>query len=426
MEIMDFVLWGITESVKYVLISYGILGMHVKRGLGKWLFILLGLTFVGLVRSFTNDIILFQTLYGMYVIYFVLQEEIKKKVEAFILQYIFICVIDLMLWSIVSLFIPDDICEGSLLYYQINWVSEILGCLFWIMVVLLLRKKREMIYDSFKSLSVPYFILILIPLLGLSFMAGIAQGNVLGQMTSEWQELFLILSVLVLILFIVIISIFSYMLYSKKQLEMESNYAEKCIHMQKVYYEKILEKDDNIRRFRHDVKKHMKGLGALAEKENWEEIKEYIGTLNTQFFENDKRIRTGNAVADYFIYDTVTELEKQGELECEVLGQFPVSLRVSNSDLCILIGNVLENAKEALEKVKENRQLRITVRNFQGRIFLQVCNTFLDETVDLKTSKKDREKHGYGIDNMRGVVREYGGDISFRTENGMFVVEIEL
>ena len=109
-----------------------------------------------------------------------------------------------------------------------------------------------------------------------------------------------------------------------------------------------------------------------------------------------------------------------------MLGQFPVSLRVSNSDLCILIGNVLENAKEALEKVKENRQLRITVRNFQGRIFLQVCNTFLDETVDLKTSKKDREKHGYGIDNMRGVVREYGGDISFRTENGMFVVEIEL
>ena len=135
------------------------------------------------------------------------------------------------------------------------------------------------------------------------------------------------------------------------------------------------------------------------------------------------QVDTGNFVADYFINQTVSELKKQGDIKFEIIGRFPEKIVVSNSDLCILFGNAMENALEALKKVEGDRKLTVVIRNIHNHLFISIANsTDAPETIDLKTTKKDKGYHGYGVGNMIKVVESYGGNITFEVEDDIFNV----
>ena len=86
-----------------------------------------------------------------------------------------------------------------------------------------------MILQVFLDLSPGYYTMLLLVLLGMAFMAGIAQGNVLEELSNRLQIIYLTLSTVVLILLLVLISFFIHTLYVKTQLEMENVFTEKCI-----------------------------------------------------------------------------------------------------------------------------------------------------------------------------------------------------
>ena len=164
------------------------------------------------------------------------------------------------------------------------------------------------------------------------------------------QEAYLIISSSVLVLFILFVSKFIYMVYSKKQLEIENTFTMKYIELQKIYYEKAIENDENIRRFKHDIAKHIGVMEALCSNNEMQGLKEYVRDIGVKYVDAMTQIHTGNLVADYFINQTIAELKKQGAIEFEIIGQFPEKIIVSSSDLCILFGNIMENVLEALKK----------------------------------------------------------------------------
>ena len=124
----------------------------------------------------------------------------------------------------------------------------------------------------------------------------------------------------------------------------------KYIELQKIYYEKAIENDENIRRFKHDIAKHIGVMEALCSNNEMQGLKEYVRDIGVKYVDAMTQIHTGNLVADYFINQTIAELKKQGAIEFEIIGQFPEKIIVSNSDLCILFGNIMENVLEALKK----------------------------------------------------------------------------
>ena len=94
-------------------------------------------------------------------------------------------------------------------------------------------------------------------------------------------------------------------------------------------------------------------------------------------------------------------------------------------DFCVLLSNLLENAREALEKVMGMRLIQMEVKRFREKLYLIVSNSVPEGKIDFNcTSKTDAVHHGYGIQNVRRVVEKYNGTVQWKQEQGMAVVTI--
>ena len=138
-------------------------------------------------------------------------------------------------------------------------------------------------------------------------------------------------------------------------------------------------------------------------------------------------IVTGNTVADYLVNETIYRLEQSGEIVYSVVGRFPDEMRISNMDLCVLLGNALDNAREALLKVKGKRELRVEILNLRQVLMMRITNSARKpEGRFLESTKEKKREHGYGTKNMMWVVEKYDGEINWYYKDGFFVVEIEI
>ena len=129
------------------------------------------------------------------------------------------------------------------------------------------------------------------------------------------------------------------------------------------------------------------------------------------------------------IVDTIiTNIEKKYETEgiCikkEIL--FPDETIMELVDLCVLMGNLLDNAMEAAAKSTEKR-VEIRVREEYNCLYLKISNTFSAESSDVNAfiSKKAKDRHGFGMRNIREIVKRYGGELITYNEGEWFYSDV--
>lgn len=277
-KLLEFIFWGVTETVKYVLISYGILGFVPKRDVKRYFAITGYFLILLILEIWDQDTVYLRTGYGFVILFVIFEGKIAKKIQAYLLEFIAISGIDLLLWTLLAGIAGRDyaVYHGA---FFIDWISAVLGCIFWVLILVFLGGQRKRLGQGFVQLSPGYFFIIFFVLAGFAFLAGIAQGNILGQLEDGMLELFFPVCAVVVFLTFFFAYIFIRTLYSKKQLELESEFMKKNIELQKKYYEKQLAGDGRIRQFRHDITKHINVLNQLCVKGREEELKEYIKTL---------------------------------------------------------------------------------------------------------------------------------------------------
>ena len=99
---------------------------------------------------------------------------------------------------------------------------------------------------------------------------------------------------------------------------------------------------------------------------------------------------------------------------------------LKNRLIGILLGNLLDNAIEACEKTKESF-IDLKIKYVKNTIFISISNSKNSEKVNIEsTSKEDKENHGYGIYNIRNIVRQYGGFIEFHDRGNVFEISLSL
>lgn len=104
------------------------------------------------------------------------------------------------------------------------------------------------------------------------------------------------------------------------------------------------------------------------------------------------------------------------------MGTFPEELAISNVELCILMANALDNAKNAILQVEGSAFLGIELKNFNGHIMIQIKNSKMEEVK--KAKEKPRPGHGYGLKNMRDVVEKHNGTMEVKDEGKTFRLSI--
>lgn len=135
---------------------------------------------------------------------------------------------------------------------------------------------------------------------------------------------------------------------------------------------------------------------------------------------------TGNIVLDSIVNAKSEELKKIGG---RIVPGIFISgeLNIEPVDLMIVLGNLLDNAIEAVAKL-EDRTVELRMKAGNGNFFIEVENGFFGEIEEsggrIRTTKENKKKHGIGIENIKNVVKKYDGCMEVTHDNGIFHVKI--
>ena len=198
------------------------------------------------------------------------------------------------------------------------------------------------------------------------------------------------------------------------------------IQSQKEQVEAIIENEQRLHAYRHDLNAHLNALYSLSQKKDIEGIKEYCEKLLEHSKTLNNVVISGNTVVDGILG---RKLEKCDELGIKL--NLQVSLlqknKIADYELCIIFSNILNNAIEACEKgdtidlvsYPYNEYLCIIEKNPTHRTL-----SIQDGTI--QTTKSDKISHGHGLSNVKTVVNKYDGKMNIKDDNGVFSIEILL
>lgn len=200
----------------------------------------------------------------------------------------------------------------------------------------------------------------------------------------------------------------------------------KLFKKQSEYYQKLLDRDEEIRKIRHEVKNHMRVLKKLLADQSYGELRQYIDSWKQpDSYFSRSMIYTGNKIVDIIVNDIC------GDISVEWTGEIPEGFCMETPDICVLFSNLFENARDAVLKLEENRLIEVVVKNHGKNLFIQIINPVggdisLLEKGEFRTDKEDKERHGYGLKNVKDVIDKYSSTIDFEVGNGKVTVSLFL
>lgn len=197
-------------------------------------------------------------------------------------------------------------------------------------------------------------------------------------------------------------------------------------HAQIAVYQMLSEQHRQSERLRHDMKNHIIALSALSRNKEWEKIDNYLKNMEGIALDAVGDM-TGNKAVDALLYQKQKRAKEENIIwECDV--QLPKGYCINEFDLCVLFGNILDNAVEACERMQcgECRFINIQAKTVKKCFLLEVKNS-MDRTekyADGFTDKGDSQEHGIGLLNVGDVVNRYNGAVHIEAEEGIFAISI--
>ena len=193
------------------------------------------------------------------------------------------------------------------------------------------------------------------------------------------------------------------------------------------HYREVENMYRQIRGWRHDYRNHIQMMKALAAKGDLDGIRAYLDELDTDLNTVDTVIKTGNAMADAILNSKIS-LAKSKHIPVQADAHIPVKLRMSELDLCVILGNLFDNAIEASLFLPEDQRLIRVYMDMKGT---QLYISFTNFTAAAKQQKVGRRfattkgaGHGFGLVRIDNIIDRLDGYLSRNSEDGAFTTEI--
>lgn len=193
------------------------------------------------------------------------------------------------------------------------------------------------------------------------------------------------------------------------------------------HYKEVENMYKQMRGWRHDYRNHIQTMKVLASNGDMEGIKEYLNKLDTDLNTVDIAIKTGNAMADAIINSKVS-LARSRDIDVSIDAHIPIKLKMSELDLCCILGNLFDNAIEAsMPLTKEKRLIRVYMDMKGTQLYISFTNfTSTKKLTKLGNSfaTTKGEGHGFGLVRIDNIVDRLDGYLSRNSEDGAFTTEI--
>jgi len=319
----------------------------------------------------------------------------------------------LLMWGILYLNSPE------LEYGLLVVVSRMLEFMEIMLITMVVRKRaggRVMVRQVVLSVFLPLFSIL--NMYSILYMMQI-------YLVAETIILFIVNMILLIglnIYFCVMIDVMA----ENRRLEDERNLYRQQALMQYRYYEQEEEKYEESRKLIHDIRNHIQAMEDLYNREGAEDAAKYAGDIHKMLNRFQQRYYTSEKLLNLILNDKVQYMQREGVREDIKVGELSLAF-MKDTDVTVLFANLLDNAIAAACKCPDGYvRLRVNmVRQLLSIVMENSCHEApMKEGGSFRSRKKGHK--GQGLANIRRTVEQYGGDVQFAWEEGVFTTKAVL
>ena len=308
-----------------------------------------------------------------------------------------------------------------------------LGSLFSKLLLFFLVKALKYFFgnERIKELSHSYNMILLLFPLGSIFVVYTS-----FLMSSESQKLQHVIWSFSSLMIIFVINILIFTIYLKLSDDLELRQKNVLYKQEIDFYNKYIEEKENsmqeFRKAKHDLKNQLILMLEQCEKKEYGELQDFLEKLIEKApFDRLILSKTDNAVVDALI-NYKYSIAKRFGIDFTVKLDIPMKLPFDNADMCIILGNTLDNALEAnIGSVIDRPYIKLIMRMDSGNLIIIVENSFNGQIIKDKkgrimTTKSNKLEHGLGLNSVQQSVDKYHGFMKASSDDNVFTVEILL
>lgn len=292
--------------------------------------------------------------------------------------------------------------ETGLQNYSL-FLSTIITFVIIVVVTLIIKKNTQIV--KFKD----YLCFIITPLISIATIITISFEFDTGEPNATIGICFAAVGLMIIniIVYYLLENIIDATEIREKQSQMEQQFA-----FQEQKYEQTSQSFRSISSVIHDTNKHLVYLNECVERHEFDEAKRYIGTAIEHIDKSYKRINTGFLPIDALVSNSLNIAEANNITFKSDINIEKERICIERYDLCVALGNLLDNAVEACKKVSnpDDRIISVSIITGDNSMVIHMENAAERMTgTDFRTDKKDKLIHGYGISNVKAISEKYGG-----------------
>lgn len=360
---------------------------------------------------------LISTVAGIFLITLCYESEFIKKITTTIIIYMCTFAAEAVVALAAGLsdfaFFEKSECTSS-------FISIIIEMIIWIMALGLSRFKNVKI-----NMPVPKTFSFAIVVISVS--------SIFLEMLIFEQQYVNTTIALVSLICILISNFIMVYLYDSLSKIFEEKTKVELVRREKEYYHnqtELLQKGDReLRQFRHDIKNRLYVMEDMIRNGETEKTCDYISKLTEKLDNTKMYSQTGNIAIDSIINYKLTKASEKGiTVESNIV--IPEDIGIEEDDMVIILGNLLDNAIEAADRLSDNKYIGINFEYEMNNVYITIKNSYdnIVNIVDGKmiTRKGDSLMHGIGLKSVGEVIEKYNGIMNFKHNDNQFVVDIIL
>ena len=191
------------------------------------------------------------------------------------------------------------------------------------------------------------------------------------------------------------------------------------------YAETVKQQYNEMRMIRHDMRQNYAVLEGLLSDNRIESSLEYVRSRMNALATSEILIDVGNDRVNSIINSKLTLAKSKGiEIICSSRGNF---VGIDDSDLCILLGNMLDNAIDSCI-CSEHRYIELKLVSDNDKTRILVSNTANSDAIENirrdRTTKPDSDAHGFGLRSIRYIARKYAGAVNYSKEGNSIICQV--
>ena len=187
--------------------------------------------------------------------------------------------------------------------------------------------------------------------------------------------------------------------------------------------------EQKTREYRHDLRHHLQYISSCIENQKLTHAQEYIDEIYAKIERTKMIVFCENETAN-LIFSAFKQRADEQEISMTIRTQISQNTHVTESDLCVLLSNAIENALIACQKVKEsaaNANIEISAFEKNNKLFIQITNTCINDIAFVNGIPVAKEaNHGIGVRSICALVERYEGIYNFELKDGSFILRISL